>query len=214
MTNRFLALFSSFQDGFPPEVAARLREGITGHGRLVFVCTDPAGHNMNDHYARTDREWFRGIGLCFDACDVLDGRITPERAQALLRGASCVYLMGGDTARQFRFMRECRLVEPIRQSAAAVLGWSAGAINMAVLAFNEVVESPYEGLALADISVAPHFNRCKEDPTLMEKIRAFSHLHPLYAMCDGSAIFVHGDKIEMLGEIYRIDHGTIEGVSA
>ena len=209
---RFLAFFSSFGDGFPPAVAKRLREGITGHGRLVFVCTDPAGHEKTDYYAHIDQEWFRNIGISFMSYDVLDDRVTPERAAGLVCGASCIYLMGGDTARQFRFMREYGLIEPIRESGAAVLGLSAGAINMAALAFNEVVESPYEGLALADISIAPHFRR-KDNPAPMEKIRVFSQVHPLYAMCDGSAIFVQGEKVEMLGEIYKIENGRIEGVS-
>ena len=210
---RFLAFFSSFRDGFPLEAAAWLREGICGRRGLAFVCTDPAGHEKTDYYSRVDREWFRDIGITFAAYDVADDRVTPERAIELVRDASCIFLMGGDTARQFRFIREYGLIGPIRQSPAAVLGLSAGAINMAALAFNEVAESPYEGLALADISIAPHYNTSKDDPALTEKIRAFSQGHPLYAMCDGSAIFVQGEKVEMLGEIYKIENGRIEGVS-
>jgi len=213
MYERFLAFFSSFRDGFPPAAAARLREGICGRSRLVFICTDPAGHEKTDYYARVDREWFNNIGICFDACDVLDDRVTPERAQELVRDASCLFLMGGQTMWQFRFMREYGLIEPIKASRAAVLGLSAGAINMAVLAFNELAEAPYEGLALADISIAPHFDKRRDHPGTMEEIRAFSQEHPLYAMCDGSAIFVRGDAMELLGEIYKIDQGAIEGVS-
>ncbi|MCL1952544.1 MAG: Type 1 glutamine amidotransferase-like domain-containing protein, partial [Oscillospiraceae bacterium] len=174
---------------------------------------DPAGHGKTDHYARLDREWFEDIGVCFGACDVLDNRVTPERARELVRATSCLFLMGGDTKRQFDFMQGYGLIEPIRQSRAAVLGLSAGAINMAALAFHEEVEAPYEGLALADISVTPHFNDSRDDPAMTARIRAFSQGHPIYAMCDGSAIFVRGGEIEMLGEIYKIDHGVIEGVS-
>ena len=142
------------------------------------MCTDPAGHSKTDNYARIDREWFEAIGIQFAQCDVLDDRVTPARAIELVRDASCILLMGGDTARQFRFMREYGLIGPIRESGAAVLGLSAGAINMAALAFNEAVESPYEGLALADISIAPHFNASKDDTALMERMRAFSQGHP------------------------------------
>jgi len=213
MTDRFLAFFSTFKDGFSPEAAARLRDGITERERLVFVCTDPSGHEKTDHYARVDREWFREIGIAFAQCDVLDDRVTPERAAELIRGASCIILMGGVTARQFRFLQEYGLIEPIRASRAAVLGLSAGAINMAVLAFSESVESPYEGLALADISITPHFDLRRDNPGTTEKICAFSYEHPIYAMCDGSAIFAQGNKIDLLGEIYRIHQGEIEGAS-
>jgi len=212
MTDRFLAFFSSFKDGFPFEAAARLREGIYGRSGLVFVCTDPAGHEKTDHYARTDREWLEDIGIQFAQCDVLDDRVTPERAQESVRAASCIFLLGGDTARQFRFMQEYGLIEPIRQSTAAVLGLSAGAINMAALSFT-LREPPYPGLGLADITITPHFDARKGNPALIEEIKAVSREHPVYAMCDGSAIFAQGDKIELFGEIYKVHYGNIEGVS-
>jgi len=200
MSDRFLAFFSSFRDGFPLEAAARLREGIDGRRQLVFICTDPAGHEKTDHYARVDREWLSDIGIQFAQCDVLDDRVTPERAWELVRGASCLFLMGGQTMWQFRFMREYGLIEPIRESGAAVLGLSAGAINMAAI-------------GLTGITVTPHYNARKDNLDIMNEIIAASYEHPLYAMCDGSAIFTRGDRMDLLGEIYKIDHGTIEGVS-
>ncbi|MDR2688089.1 MAG: Type 1 glutamine amidotransferase-like domain-containing protein [Oscillospiraceae bacterium] len=218
MSDRFLAFFSNFdfEDGFPPEVAARLRGSITERERLVFVCSDPAGHEKLDRYACRDYEWFKNIGIEFAERDVIDDRVTPARAIQIIRAASCLFLMGGDTARQMQFLREYSLSGAIRESGAPVLGLSAGAINMGPLSYmaTAMLAVPAsEGLGLADITVAPHYNRRRDTPGIMEEIKAVSRRRPVYAMCDGSAIFVQGDKIEMLGEIYQLDHGMIEGVS-
>jgi peptidase E len=158
------------------------------------------------------RGWLDAAGIRFEECRILDDRTAPARAAALVSTASCLFLMGGQTTKQLRFLRDYGLVEPIRQSGAAVLGLSAGAINMARLSFT-LREPPYLGLALADITVTPHFEKRRDDPALIEEIKAVSSEHPIYAMCDGSAIFARGEIIEMLGEIYKIDQGTIEGVS-
>ena len=212
MSERFLAFFSDFEDGFPPEIAACLREGITRRERLVFVCSDPVGYEKTDLHAGWVRGWLATAGIRFEECGILDDRIAPARAAALVRTASCLFLMGGQTTEQMRFMQGCGLVEPIRQSEVPVLGLSAGAINMATLAFT-LREPPYPGLALADITVTPHFEKRRDNPALIEEIKAVSFEHPIYAMCDGSAIFARGEKIELLGEIYNVHHGNIEGAS-
>lgn len=206
MTERFLAFFSDFDDGFPPEIAAYLRESITERERLVFICTNPSGHEKTDTHARRKHAWLKEAGVDIARCDVIDDRVAPAQAIALTLGASCIFLMGGDTVRQFRFMEEYGLAEAIRQSRAAVLGLSAGAINMAALSFT-LREPPYPGLGLADISITPHFDARKA-----EAIKAVSYGHPIYAMCDGSAIFAQGKKISLCGEIYKIHQGKIEGV--
>jgi len=212
MADRFLAFFSDFDDGFPPEIATRLRGGVSPRGRLVFVCSNPPGHEKTDMHAQWKRGWLEAAGISFARCDVIDDRIPPERAQELIRAASCIFLMGGNTKQQFRFMEEYGLAGPIRQSPAAALGLSAGAINMAALAFT-LREPPYPALALADITVTPHFGGRKNDPERMDEILAVSHRHPIYAMCDGSAIFVQDGRVEPLGEVYKIHFGNIEGVS-
>lgn len=48
-----------------------------------------------------------------------------------IRNASVVFLMGGMTPVQFKFLKENELDEVLRKYQGCVLGLSAGAINMA-----------------------------------------------------------------------------------
>ena len=197
--DRLLGFFSGFPNGFTCAVAGRLREELTQRDNLALIASEITNHAKVDHYAAQWNGWFNEIGLPFAAYHTIDSRMEPARARQLISEASCVVLMGGDPYQQLQFLHEYGLDEDIRESSAALLGLSAGAVNMAVRSLC-VWDSPepYEGLGLADITVHPHYPE-KKDELLA------ACCYPVYAMEDNSAIFVKGGSISSVGNIHMIE---------
>jgi len=206
--DRLLGFFSGVPNRrFPRDIAERLRGELMERSSLVFVCTDPAGHAKTDWYAAGMHGMFEEIGMPFAGYYAIDDRMEPSRAAGLIQAASCVWLMGGQTPLQMQFLRETGLARAIQDTQAAILGLSAGAINMGKRSL-DVEESlePYEGLGLADITVTPHFQERRD--RLPGLLRLSEEL-PICAMEDDSAIFVKGDRISSMGKIHWIHRGKI-----
>ncbi|BCJ99923.1 Type 1 glutamine amidotransferase-like domain-containing protein [Anaerocolumna chitinilytica] len=134
------------------------------------------------------------------------------QAKRLIKESSCVFLMGGHPGLQFQLIRDKGLDAAICDSAAAVLGVSVGAINMAKRSL-DTKESPvpYDGLGLADIIVKPHFKL--EDQQVLSTLLQISMELPIYAIEDDSAIFVTGDRISYTGRIHWVCNGKICSLS-
>jgi len=208
MSYRLLGFFSGFPNGFPWYVAGRLREELTELDNLVMIASQATMHAKVDHYAAQWNGWFEDIDLPFEAYHAIDGRMEAARAVRLVEEASCVILMGGDPERQMQFLRETGMDKAIHQTRAAILGLSAGAVNMAVRSLRIwSSEPPRAGLGLADITVYPHFDLTDQEK-LSLLLRASEEL-PICAMEDDSAIFVAEDRISSMGEIHLIDRGRI-----
>lgn len=213
------AIFCSGFDkrrGFPPAFAARLHAAIPRRHSLVFIVSTPANHAKNDSYAAVNRQWFAQAGLVFDNVHLIDDRVTPDQALAWLRTASCVLLMGGVTLTQHAFLSSYRLRAGLRGTSAAVMGISAGAINMGRVALCTADgDTPrtvtYEGVGLADVTITPHYVHGGE--RAMDDLLRISYQQPIYALADDSAIFATAGGCEYLGEIYRIDHGKVTQIS-
>jgi len=207
--DRLLVFFSGFPSRhFPRNVADRLREELTRRDSMVFVSAWPAEHAETDRDAAIMYACFEEIGLPFAQVHVIDSRAEPSCAAQLIREASCVHLMGGHPGKQIQFLRETGLDSAVCDSPAALLGVSAGAINMAVRSL-DVWESPQprEGLGLANITISPHFDLTDQEK-LSLLLRASEEL-PICAMEDDSAIFMARDRISSMGEIHWIHRGKI-----
>ena len=208
MDYRLLGFFSGFPEGFPWDVANRLREELTELDSLVLIASETALHAKVDRYAAQWRGWFEEIELPFGAYHTIDDRIKPAHAVQLVQEASCVILMGGDPEQQMRFLRETGLDEAIRQTRAAILGLSAGAVNMAVRSLRIWdSQAPRAGLGLVDITVYPHF--APDDKETLATLLSTSGQLPICAMEDDSAIFVSGDRVSSMGDIHWIQRGEI-----
>jgi peptidase E len=207
--DRLLGFFSGFPSlHFPREVAQRLREELTRRESMVFVSANPAWHDDTDECAALMRGCFEEIGVTFAQYHVIDDQVEPACAARLIQEASCVHLMGGHPGLQLRFLRETGLDSAICDSPAALLGVSAGAINMGKRSL-DTKESPvpYEGLGLADITVKPHFK--PKDRRVLKTLLRISQELPICAMEDDSAIFVAGGRIASMGKIHWIHQGEI-----
>lgn len=209
MKQKLIALFSGFPDHhFPEDIAARLKTELTDRSHIVFVSATPSD------YARTegDSQGMHGMlaecGLAFEKISVIDGRTSCEEAAQLIRSASCIWQMGGNPTEQMKLIREKGIADEIRNSNAVLMGVSAGSMNMAkrVVDIYESLE-PYEGLGLTDITLKAHFSdeNCEFGGTL----RTLSKKMPVWAMDDGSAIFIKDGFIERVGKIFLVTGGVV-----
>jgi len=209
MDFRLFGFFSGFPNHcFPHDVSKRLSEDLTHRSSLVFVSAWPEDYARNDSDSAGMHSMFEDCNIPFARRHVIDNRMDSALATQLIHEASCIFLMGGHPGLQLQLMREKNIDVAICIASAAVLGVSAGAINMAKNSL-DTKESPvpYNGLGLANITVKPHFE--PENQSIMSCLFKISMNLPICAMEDDSAIFVTGDRISSIGEIHWIHQGKI-----
>jgi cyanophycinase-like exopeptidase len=209
MDYRLFGFFSGFPNyRFPHDVAKRLSEELTHRDSLVFVSAWPDDYARNDSESAGMHGMFEEYNIPFAQHCVIDNRMEASNTTQLINEASCVFLMGGHPGLQLQLIRDKGLDVAICNATAAVLGVSAGAINMAKRSL-DTKESPipYDGLGLADITVKPHFNI--ENQQVLSTLLQISTELPICAMEDNSAIFVAGDHISYTGLIHWVSKGKI-----
>jgi len=213
MDYRLIGLFSGFPNyRFPRDIAKRLSEELTRRNNLVFVSAWPADYARNDSDSAGMHGMFEEFNIPFARYYIIDNRMEASSAKQLLHEASCVFLMGGHPGLQLQLIRNAGLDAAICGATAAVLGVSAGAINMSKRSL-DTKESPvpYDGLGLVDITVKPHFKL--EDRQVLSTLLQISMELPIYAMEDDSAIFIAGDHISYTGLIHETNKGKIYPLS-
>lgn len=140
--------------------------------------------------------------------------MTAEEAQRAVAEADVVWLSGGDTPTQFRYLQEYGLSEVIKKHNGVVIGMSAGAINMAKTAVCTVAcgherQEIYADLGCVKMSVEPHFTSDNVYGELLE----LSKKYEIYGLCDNSIIVCTKGKIDYYGQVYKIKKGKISVVS-
>lgn len=213
MVERTFGFFSGFPDRrFPREIAERLKAALGGRESLVFVSAWPSDHEQNDADSDGMHAMFVEWGLGFKHHCVIDDRTDAQTAVELIRGADCVFFMGGHPELQFELIQKLGIDKAIREGDSTVLGVSAGSINMAKRSL-DTKESlvPYDGMGLADVTIKPHFEPANKQ-VLADLLQVSAEL-PIHATTDNSAIFVRGGEVEYFGEIYLVDKGEITPVS-
>ena len=208
-----LGFFSGFPSlHFPDAVVTRLKEELSVRKRLVFISAWPSEYGRNDNDAAGMHAMFAECDLPFSEYHVIDDRTEAAFAKELIRTGSCIFLMGGNATQQIQLLRRKAIVDEIRLSSAVILGVSAGSINMARRSVDIWGSlTPYEGLALADITIKAHFDM--ENKELVQTLKQVSMELPICAMEDDSAIFVKDGHASMTGRIYRIHNGEITALS-
>lgn len=212
-------LFSGFDNekGFPEELAEYLRVDITETKLLLFIASSPDIPEKTDRYVHVNINWYEKIGLKFDEVKVIDNRISVDASKELIKEASCIVLMGGNTLEQIGFVHDYHLHESIKNYNGIVCGISAGAINMGVKSlcskdedFDETII--YEGLGLVNFTIEPHFS-AKRVEFISQELYPISKLFPIYGLCDEAAIRVENDKSQVIGDVYKIEYESLERIS-
>ncbi len=208
-------LFSDFseENGFSL-VAEDFKKDLKDYNKIVFIASNPDIGMVTDKYVGRYLKWFDRIGIHFESKVVLDNRLEPRTMVEEINSASLIYLMGGTTDLQIRFILENKLVETLRKVKCLVMGLSAGAINMAEISILTATcehekQEIYEGIGLVDRSVEPHFSL----DNFSNELKELSYDHLIYGMCDESAIIIRDDKCDYYGDIYLLKDGKAEKVN-
>ncbi|MBM7621115.1 cyanophycinase [Bacillus tianshenii] len=210
-THYYLGWFSNF---FPENLGRVLQEDITNRKSLVMISSNPAEYEDD---GATERSWLDRAGIVFDEYHLINFRLQKEDAQTLIRNASAIFLLGGNTLKQNDFLREYGLSDLIKKSTAVVIGASAGAINMSAkwicsrkLGYKVEKSTAYNGIGLNDFGVLSHFDLENNMEQVQSELSPLSNEMDIYVSNKDCAVRVKGDKIDILGDVYLLSDSRIQ----
>jgi len=203
-------------------ILEQLKSMIQKTQKMLFFVSDPKIFDKNDNYADLTFKSFRKSGLIFNEEKLIDGRSQGNLAYEI-KTADLIFLSGGKTAIQMNFFEDIGLKEMLKDYQGIIIGQSAGAMNLA----NEVVCFPedeeeigqnhtWAGLAKTKINIVPHFvlNIIDElDIQLRNELLKISTNRTLYAICDGSHIFIDDTSAKIYGETYLLENSNITKIN-
>ena len=205
------------------ELVDRLRAVLPPNPRALFVCSDPDSRDLTCRFGADTAMAFCMAGMAFSSYAILDGK-NMEDARALVENSDLIVFAGGHVPTQNAFLQECGLRQLLEDYDGAVMGISAGSMNLA----NEVYVQPEEpgesspsfarfapGLGLTEVNILPHYQKVKDytldGRRLYEDITfADSWGHSFFVLPDGSWIYQDEDELTLLGKGYMIRNGIIE----
>ena len=201
-------LTSAFSSGFTDDFIESLKKYYIEVGEFVFVASSFEEHAKNDKYTECFVNLFKDVHINFSGVNVVDSRLTQHEAKEVIKGASIVFLSGGDTLKQIGYLNEYDLVSSIRERDGITIGMSAGSINMAekvVLAKDESDNIPelsiYDGIGLVHLNIEPHINNMSNDH--LAEVEEASKVTTIVGLPDDSFILVTEDQVVYYGD-YRI----------
>ncbi|MCT6816541.1 MAG: Type 1 glutamine amidotransferase-like domain-containing protein [Lysinibacillus fusiformis] len=203
-----------FNDFFPENLGKALQEDITDRKSLAMISSNPLLYEDN---GTTERSWLDQAGIIFEDYHLINYYVQKEDAQTIIQNASAIFLLGGDTLKQNRFLIDYELLDLIKKSRAVVMGASAGAINMSTKwlcskNFGYPVEKStlYDGIGLDNFSVLSHFDLENNMELVQDELSALSEEINIYASNKDCAVRVKGGNIDILGNVYLMSHSKIQ----
>ncbi|MDC6266839.1 Type 1 glutamine amidotransferase-like domain-containing protein [Lysinibacillus fusiformis] len=203
-----------FNDFFPENLGKALQEDITDRKSLAMISSNPLLYEDN---GTTERSWLDQAGIIFEDYHLINYYVQKEDAQTIIQNASAIFLLGGDTLKQNRFLIDYELSDLIKKSRVVVMGASAGAINMSTKwlcskNFGYPVEKStlYDGIGLDNFSVLSHFDLENNMELVQDELSALSEEISIYASNKDCAVRVKGGNIDILGNVYLMSHSKIQ----
>lgn len=210
-------LTSGFPDGFTDDFIKCVKEYYFNNGLFLFIASDFSGHSKTDRHTDAILNMFRDKGIVFNELQIIDDRITNDKAMQCIEKADVIWLSGGDTLKQIAYLKEYNLIPFLQRREGITIGMSAGSINMAkrvVLAKDINDNIPelaiYDGIGLVDINIEPHLNSANEDH--IEEIHEASQFATIYGLYDNSFIKIVNNKIEIFGDCFRYEKSVRQKV--
>ena len=98
-------LTSVFPNGFPNDFSKVLRKYIKTGMKFAFVASEFENiYEKTDWYCNHFLKMFSDCGITFGNVDVIDSRMSKEKAQDTVRNADVLWLAGGNTPTQFAYL--------------------------------------------------------------------------------------------------------------
>ncbi len=219
--------FKGYKINTDNQLEENLKKDLMKDMKAIFICSDP-DFIHNEEYGYKIKKLFVNSGFTFSSYDILNHN-NMDKTEELIINADFIILSGGHVPTENIFFNEMHLRKYIQKSKAVVLGFSAGAMNMATTVYSppeeegEALDVSYKrylnGLALTNTQIVPHYQMIKnetvddlrviEDIVLKDSVRYDYIIIP-----DGSYIYGHDDKEILYGEGYIASKGNIKQISA
>ena len=178
---------------------------------FVFIPTVPEDINISEKYFDLTKNLFQSIGINFKTSTLLDRRYSSKEAKKIIKNATAIFLSGGDTLNQFKFIKEYQLEKALDEFTGTLMGLSAGAINLGEtsMVFKDNLDNAdriYDGLGISPITVIPHFEPTESH--FNEKLFKLSSENLIFGITDNSAIKITSG-LQFFGDIYLLDRGRM-----
>ena len=143
-------------------VANYFKNDMGGYKNIVFVLANFENMEKVNDYANIDVTWFKEIGINLTGITVLNEKMPKEKMINSIKNADIIFLMGGDTLKQNKFLMKNDLKPIIKKFKKVFIGISAGAINLSNISLcskeeEEGVEKTitYEGIGRINYTIEP-----------------------------------------------------------
>jgi len=193
-----------FNDVFFEKLVNLLHEDITDRKSLVMISANPFLYE-DEEVGATERSWLDQAKIIFDEYHLINYSIQKEEAQKLIKNASVIFLLGGNTVEQNGLLIEYELTDLIKKSRAVVMGASAGAINMSNkwlcskhTGYKVETSTIYYGIGLDEFSVLSHYDIENNITQIQSELSPLSQEMNIYASNKDCVVRVKGDKIDMV----------------
>jgi len=214
--------FDWFNDGIPKQVAEALLSDIPERKSLVFIGSDPADYSFNIEQFGIAMSWLEPAGVTFDEYSLIDNRTTKAASHSLIKGSSAIFLLGGKAAVQRAFLDEYDLISAIKgSSATAIMGVSAGAMNMSAkwvsskyismgsARYTAGESRVYDGLGLDNFALEAHIDI--DNFKLIENdLFPLAQSVDVYAASYESVIRIKNGEMTFFGDVYLISDSKIQ----
>lgn len=220
MMEKITYIFSGFSinEHFGKEVGASFKRYLKDCSNIVFIPGGMGKNDKTDRYVNTDVQWFKEIGVNIKKVEILDLGMDTEVIKNAIDSADILFLMGGDTLQQFDFISRLNIAEKIKNFKGAVVGVSAGAINLGKISvcskdIEDGVEETkmYNGIGRINFTFEPHFE-ISNKKLLEEELYPISKELKIYGLTNDAGIIIYGDsKLETIkGKLYVINKNKTE----
>ena len=200
-----------------------LRQALPPFPRALFVASDPEQHELTCSFGMDTSVAFSQAGIVFSAYAVLDGT-NADRAAELIQNSDLLVFAGGHVPTQNQFFRDIGLREILEGFDGAVMGISAGSMNLADTVYvqpeeeGEGIDPDFErfspGLGLTDVNILPHYQKVKDN--ILDGLRLFEDItypdsqgNTFFALPDGSYFYQNDDALLLFGEAYLLRDGLL-----
>lgn len=181
---------------------------------IAFVTADFNDYSSNDKYIKKIIKLFNDKKFTFSFVYTIDNRIDSNMMKKYIKDSDIVFLLGGDTLKQIKYINKYKLKNIIKEKNKVVIGMSAGAINMAktVVLARDIDDgipnlSIYKGIGITDINIEPHCDFRNEEH--WKDIEEASFYSDIIVMKDDCYVIVDNDIINYYGSYVKMTNSSI-----
>ena len=196
------------------EIIDFLNKYSLNNKNIAFITADFSDYSSNDKYIKKLIKLFNDKKFIFNSVYIIDNRIDSYEMKNYIKDSDIVFLLGGDTLKQIKFIIKYKLKNIIKEKNKVVIGMSAGSINMAkrVVLARDIDDgipnlSIYKGIGITDINIEPHCDFKNEEH--WKDIEEASKYSNIIVMHDDCYIIVDNDVTSYYGSYVKMTNSSI-----